>query len=168
MGLFTSEEIHSLEDLLIHEMKDLYDAEKRLVDALPKMQDAATDKQLRDAFRDHLQETKGHVKRLEDAFFTLNKEADRSTCDAMKGLISEGEEAITADAPGDVKDAALIAAAQRVEHYEMAGYGTARNLAQRLGHTSIADLLQKTLDEEGAADKKLTHLAEAHINQRAA
>ncbi|MEO9595827.1 ferritin-like domain-containing protein [Rhodopirellula bahusiensis] len=168
MGLFTSTEFNSLECLLVEQLQDLYDAENRMVDALPKMADAASSPELKQAFQSHLEETKGQVNRLEQAFQLLNKEAERQTCEAMKGLVKEGEEMINAKGDPSIKDAALIAAAQRVEHYEMAGYGSARNFAQRCGRQDIADLLQQTLDEEGAADKKLTQLAEASINQAAA
>jgi ferritin-like metal-binding protein YciE len=149
-------------------MEDLYDAEYQLLDALPKMADAATSSDLKNAFNTHLMETRGHVKRLEQAFSILGKDAHRTTCPAMKGLVKEGSEAIDATGDPKVKDAALIAAAQRVEHYEMSGYGTLRTLARQAGHDDVATLLQKTLDEESATDKKLTGLAESHINQEAA
>jgi ferritin-like metal-binding protein YciE len=149
-------------------MEDLYDAEKRLTDALPKMAEASSSPQLRNAFTSHLQQTKDHVARLDLAFRRLGHSAGHETCQAMKGLISEGEEAISAKGDSAVKDAALIAAAQRVEHYEMAGYGTARTFAKRLGLNDVAQLLQTTLDEEGAADKLLTQIAEEHINVQAA
>jgi ferritin-like metal-binding protein YciE len=159
-------EAASLHDLLLHELNDLYDAEKRLVDALPKMADAATDTDLKHAFRDHLAETQNHVTRLEDCFSLLNTEAEHQTCDGMKGLIMEGEHIIKGKMRPSVKDAALIAAAQRVEHYEIAGYGTARTFADMMEHTQVAELLQKTLDEEGKADKLLTKIAKA-VNSRA-
>ncbi|QEG38807.1 ferritin-like domain-containing protein [Roseimaritima ulvae] len=168
MGLFTSTEFDSLECLLVDQLQDLYDAENRLVDALPKMADAASSPELKQAFRSHLDETKGHVNRLEQAFQLLDASAKRKTCNAMKGLVSEGEEMIEAKGDAAIKDAALIAAAQRVEHYEMAGYGSARNFAQRCGRQDVADLLQQTLQEEGGADKKLTQIAESSINSAAA
>jgi ferritin-like metal-binding protein YciE len=168
MGMFTGKKMESLKDLFIDEIEDLYDAEKRLVDALPKMADAASTPQLQQAFREHLAETEQHVKRLEQVFSLIGKEAERETCDAMKGLISEGEDVVNADGNPSIIDAALIAAAQRVEHYEMAGYGSTRNFAQQLGLSEAADLLQQTLDEEGAADKKLTDIAEATVNPKAA
>ncbi|QDS91749.1 hypothetical protein FF011L_04840 [Roseimaritima multifibrata] len=168
MGLFTSTEFDSLECLLVDQLQDLYDAESRLVDALPKMADAASSPELKQAFRGHLDETKGHVNRLEEAFQLLDASAKRKTCDAMKGLVSEGDEMIGAKGDAAIKDAALIAAAQRVEHYEMAGYGSARNFAQRCGRQDVADLLQQTLQEEGDANKKLTQIAESSINSAAA
>jgi ferritin-like metal-binding protein YciE len=167
MGWFTSLKIETLEDLLLHELKDLYDAEQRIVDALPKMVDAAHSPKLKSAFQNHLAETKNHVSRLEEAFQQLGETPEATTCPAMKGLLSEGEEII--DAKGDemVIDAALIAAAQRVEHYEMAGYGAARSIARRLGHAEVANVLQATLDEEGSADKTLTQIAESQVNPQA-
>jgi ferritin-like metal-binding protein YciE len=168
MGLFSNKEFKSLQDLLINQMEDLYDAEKRLTDALPKMAEASSSPQLRNAFVTHLQQTKDHVARLDLAFRRLGHTPAHETCQAMKGLISEGDEAISAKGDSAVKDAALIAAAQRVEHYEIAGYGTTRTFAQRLGLTDVAELLQKTLDEEGEADKLLTRIAEQHINMQAA
>lgn len=167
MGLFTSKEFNSLDDLFWDQIQDLYDAEKRLCDALPKMADAASSPELKQAFQDHFHETEGHVSRLERIFNDLGKTPQRETSSAMKGLISEGEEMINAGGDSDVKDAALIAAAQRVEHYEIAGYGTARNFAQRLGLQHVADLLQETLNEEGAADHRLTAIAEQSVNVQA-
>jgi len=164
MGLFTSTEFNSLECLLIEQLQDLYDAESRLVNALPKMADAASTPQLKQTFRSHLDETEGQVNRIEQAFQLLNQEAKRKSCEAMKGLIEEAEEMINAKGDPAIKDAALIAAAQRVEHYEMAGYGSARNFAQRCGRQDVADLLQQTLDEEGNANKKLTQIAESTVN----
>src|SRR6056297_1128254 len=167
MGLFTSTEFTSLEDLLVDQLQDLYDAESRLVEALPKMAGAASDTQLKSAFQEHLSETKGHVNRLEQAFKMLGADGKRKSCEAMKGLVKEGEEVIEAKGDAAIKDAALIAAAQRVEHYEMAGYGSARNFAQRCGRQDVATLLQQTLDEEGNADKTLTQIAESSINAEA-
>jgi ferritin-like metal-binding protein YciE len=151
--------IKSLEALLIDELKDLYSAESQLIKALPKMADAASNPDLKKAFEGHLVETRGHAERLEKAVKLLATTAGGKTCHAMKGLIEEGSEAIEADAPDSVRDANLIGAAQRVEHYEMAAYGCARAFALKLGKTDIAALLQKTLDEEGAANKKLTTIA---------
>lgn len=167
MSLF-GKTLNSMEDLFINQIEDLYDAEKRITKALPKMIDAASSSNLKEAFQHHLTETEGHVTRLERIFSGLNRTPERETCEAMKGLLSEGEEMIKADGAPDVKDAALIAAAQRVEHYEMSGYGTARTFAQRLGYTDAASLLQSTLREEMAADKKLTEVAESSVNVRAA
>jgi ferritin-like metal-binding protein YciE len=167
MGLFSNHEYHSLRDLLVNQLEDLYDAEKRLTDALPKMAEASSSPQLRNAFVNHLQQTKDHVARLDLAFRHLGHSPGHETCRAMKGLVSEGEEAIGAKGDTAVKDAALIAAAQRVEHYEMAGYGTSRTFARTLGLTDVAQLLQNTLEEEAKADKLLTEIAESHINVQA-
>jgi ferritin-like metal-binding protein YciE len=168
MGLFSSMTLHSLNDLLVLQIEDLYDAEQRITKALPKMADAATNKELKSAFQKHLRETEQHVARLEKVFKILGKSPQSETCEAMKGLIKEGEEAVNAAGDPDVRDAALIAAAQRVEHYEIAGYGTVRTLAQQLGQDEVARILQQTLDEEGAADKKLTEIAESRVNVKAA
>ena len=156
-----------MEDLYVNQLEDLYDAEKRLTKALPKMADAAHDSKLKHAFEAHQKTTETHVKRLEQIFQQMDREPHRETCQAMKGLISEGEEMINAKGNDDVRDAALIAAAQRVEHYEMAGYGTLRNFAESLGHPEAARILQQTLDEEGKADKELSKLAEGHVNTKA-
>ena len=158
--------IKSLRDLLVDELRDLHNAENQLVKALPKMAKAASHEELKEGFQEHLEQTRGHVDRLERCFKILGMKASGKTCHAMKGLVEEGKEAIEEDAPDSLKDAKLIGAAQRVEHYEIAAYGTARNFAQTLGETKIADLLQETLDEEGETDKKLTELAET-INEQA-
>lgn len=168
MALFTTVEFNSLRDLFVNQIEDLYDAENRLTKALPKMAEAASSSELKKAFQQHLTETQGHVSRLDTIFRELNIEPTRETCQAMKGLIAEGEEMIGAKGDSSVKDAALIAAGQRVEHYEMAGYGSARTFAQQLGLSQAANLLQQTLDEEGAADKKLTQIAETVVNRQAA
>jgi ferritin-like metal-binding protein YciE len=167
MGLFSSANFDSLETLFIDQLQDLYDAEQRLVKALPKMAEAAHNQPLKMAFQQHLRETENHVKRLERVFQIMGRSAEAKTCEAMKGLIDEGQQVISATGDPDVKDAGLIAAAQRVEHYEIAGYGTARTFAQRLGKNDAARLLQETLNEEGATDKKLTQLAEQHVNAEA-
>jgi ferritin-like metal-binding protein YciE len=164
MGLFSSLTLNSLDDLFVAQIEDLYDAEQRLTQALPKMAQAASNRQLKSAFQDHLRETEQHVARLQQVFKSIGLTPERETCEAMKGLIAEGEEAIDASGDADVRDAALIAAAQRVEHYEIAGYGTVRTLAQHLGRGDAARLLQQTLDEEGACDKKLTKIAESSVN----
>jgi ferritin-like metal-binding protein YciE len=161
-------ELNSLQDLLVNQIEDLYDAENRLVEALPKIAEAAHSPELKNAFQSHLEETKSHVTRLEQVFQALGQSPKRETCQAMKGLISEGEEAIKAKGDPAVKDAALIAAAQRVEHYEMAGYGTARTLANQLAQDRSASLLQKTLEEEKAADRQLSAIAESSVNTQAA
>jgi len=151
--------LESLRDLFVDELKDLYNAEHQLLKALPKMAKAATASELRRAFESHLKETKGQVERLEQVFGSLEISPKGKKCKAMEGLVKEGAELMKEEADPDVMDAGLIAAAQRVEHYEMAGYGCVRTYAQLLGETKAATLLQKTLDEEGAADKKLTQIA---------
>ena len=156
--------MNSLHELLIEEMKDLYSAENQLLKALPKMAKAASAPELKEAFTSHLEETRGQVERLEEIFEELEASPRGKKCKAMEGLIEEGKELIDEDADPSVKDAGLIGAAQKVEHYEIAGYGTARTIAELLGHDEIAKLLQETLDEEGMADKKLTDLAESVIN----
>jgi ferritin-like metal-binding protein YciE len=168
MGLFSSMTLNSLDDLFIVQIQDLYDAEQRLTKALPKMAEAASSKTLKVAFQSHLRETEQHVARLEEVFQAIGLTPERETCEAMKGLIAEGDEAISAGGDPDVRDAALIAAAQRVEHYEIAGYGTVRTLATQLGRKELAQILQKTLDEEAACDKKLTKIAESSVNTAAA
>jgi ferritin-like metal-binding protein YciE len=167
MGFFTSEEFNSLQDLFEHQLKDLYDAELRLVEALPQMADKAHDTALQRALREHLQVTELQVERLEEIFAKLGKEPERIKCAAMVGLISEGSEVLDATGDADVLDAALISAAQRVEHYEIAAYGTARTFARRLGNSYVAELLQQSLDEEGDADKELTAIAEQKVNPAA-
>lgn len=157
----------TLEDLFLHELKDLFAAEKQLVKALPKMAKAATHSELRQAFEEHLTQTQEHVSRLEEIFSQLNLSARGAKCEAMEGLIQEGKKILEEEMEDDVRDAALICAAQRVEHYEMAAYGCARTFARDLGHHDAADLLQQTLDEEGAADEKLTEIAVSRINQEA-
>lgn len=167
MALFGTE-FKSFEDLFEGQIKDLYDAEHRITEALPKMADAANSAELKQAFLTHLRETEGQIDRLDQIFGQLGTTPERKTCLAIKGLLAEGDEMIKATAPPDIKDAALIAAAQRVEHYEMSGYGTARAFAERLGHTQAATLLQTTLNEERGADTKLTAIAEQGVNIRAA
>jgi ferritin-like metal-binding protein YciE len=167
MGMFFNIHLDSLEDLLLLELSDLYDGEKRLCDALPQMADAATSPMLKRAFQEHLQQTQRQASRLEQIFVDLGRTATRETCDAMKGLIKEGSEIVSAVGDPNVKDAALISAAQRVEHYEIAGYGSARTFAQLLGYTTAVRLLQLTLDEEKSADTRLTQLAETGINTKA-
>lgn len=157
----------SLEDLYVDELKDLYSAENQLLKALPKMAKAATAPKLSKAFESHLKQTRGHVARLDKIFKKLGSAPKGKKCKAMEGLLAEGKELMAEDADAAVMDAALIGAAQRVEHYEMAGYGCVRTYARLLGHNDVAELLQKTLDEEGAADKALTELAEASINSSA-
>jgi ferritin-like metal-binding protein YciE len=157
----------SLKDLFIDELKDLYNAENQLLKALPKMAKKASSPDLRAAFQEHLGQTEGHVDRLEKIFKRLGEKPTGKTCKAMKGLVEEGKEIIEEDGEDSVLDAALIGAAQRVEHYEMAGYGTVRAFASVLGEEDAADLLQETLDEEGETNKKLTALAESLVNPEA-
>ena len=154
--------LESLQDLFHHELKDLYSAENQLVKALPKMAKAAANEQLKAGFEEHLEQTKGHVERLDKIGKALDFKLAGHKCKAMEGLIEEGAELISEDAEPSVKDAGLIGAAQRVEHYEIAGYGTARALAAKLGHDEAVSLLEATLEEEKATDQKLTELAESH------
>jgi ferritin-like metal-binding protein YciE len=159
--------LHTLHDLLISELKDLYSAENQLLKALPKMAKAATEKKLKDAFLGHVTETEVHLERLGMIFEGLGGSPKGKKCKAMEGLLEEGKDVMAEEADPAVRDAALIAAAQRVEHYEMAGYGCVRTFAKLLGMTEAAELLQQTLDEEGAADQRLTKLAESVINAEA-
>jgi ferritin-like metal-binding protein YciE len=158
--------LNSLKDLLVEELRDLHNAENQLVKALPKMAKAASNEELKEGFTQHLEETRGHIDRLDRALKMLGASAKGKTCHAMKGLVEEGAEAIEAEGPDAIRDAQLIGAAQRVEHYEIAAYGTARAFAETIGETKIADLLQDTLDEEGETDKKLTALAQT-VNEEA-
>lgn len=151
--------IDSMEALLEEELKDLYDAEKQLTKALPKMVKAASSDELRDALEEHLQVTKGQVQRLEQVFDLLDLKPRSKPCHGMKGLIEEGEEAMKEDADEPFDDCALIAAAQKIEHYEISGYGTARTFAETIGNDEAAELLQKTLEEEEEADSKLTQIS---------
>jgi len=159
--------LDSLKKLYIEELQDLYSAENQILKALPKMAKSATSKELQAGFNEHLEQTKGHVTRLEQIFEKLGESPKGKTCKAMEGLIKEGDELMGENAEPEILDAGLIAAAQRVEHYEMAGYGTVRNYAKLLKETEAARLLQSTLDEEGETDKKLTRLAETVINREA-
>lgn len=149
----------SLHVLLAHELKDLYDGEHQIIEALPAMIEQATQPELKTALTEHLEETKLHVTRLEDAFNILQMKPERITCDGMKGIIKEGDHILKGDMDPAVKDDAIIAAVQRVEHYEMAGYGSARDHAKHLGFYDVAKLLDATLDEEGKADHTLTNIA---------
>ena len=168
MSLFGNHELRSFDDLLVHEIEELYDAEKRMLKALPKMRDAAHAMALKQLFEAHLAQTLQHVRRLDEVFRCLNREQNGETCQAMNGLLNEGEDVINAKSSPEIRDAALIATAQRMEHHEMASYGTARTFAFELGQMEIAELLQRTLQEEIAADKKLTEIAETEVNARAA
>jgi ferritin-like metal-binding protein YciE len=158
--------VESIEDLFLDELKDLYSAEKQITKALPKLVKAASTRELSAAFDSHLQETKGHVERLEEIFQKLGKKGTGKTCEGMKGVLEEGSEVIQEIEKGPIRDAGLIAAAQRVEHYEIAGYGSVRSFAQLLGKQDIAELLEETLGEEKAADEKLTKISES-VNQEA-
>jgi ferritin-like metal-binding protein YciE len=164
MGLFSSEEFDSLQELFEHELKDMYDAEIRLTETLPKLAEKADSAALKRAFEGHLRETEKHVERLELIFENLGIDAEREKCAAMAGLIKEGQQVLDAKGDPHVLDAALIAAAQRAEHYEIAAYGTARAFARQLGNEYAAQLLEQTLDEEKAADEKLTMIAEGSVN----
>jgi ferritin-like metal-binding protein YciE len=159
--------LETLRDLLVEQLKDLYDAEHRITKALPKMAKAATSPELKAAFQKHLSETEGQIERLDQVFEQLGEKARKKTCKAMQGLIEEGEETIKEDAEPEVKDAALIASAQRVEHYEMAGYGTVRSYARLLEETAVVELLDATFEEERATDEALSELAESTINVEA-
>jgi ferritin-like metal-binding protein YciE len=160
--------VDTLQSLFVQELRDLLDAEKQLVRTLPKLARMATSPTLAAAFREHLDETRGHVTRLEQALEGLGLRASSKKCVGMEGLIDDGQESIEEAEDGPVRDAALIGAAQRAEHYEMAGYGTARTFATLLGHGGIASVLESTLAEEKAADAKLTGIAEAMVNPEAA
>ena len=161
-------EMESLQELLVEEMRDIYSAEKQITKAMPKMIKKASNPQLKKAFETHLRETEGQVQRLEKIFEKLGKKPTGKKCAAMEGLIEEGKEMMGEDMDDDVMDAALISAAQKVEHYEIASYGTVRTYAKLLGNKDAARLLQQTLDEEGKTDKLLTKLAESSINVEAA
>lgn len=158
----------TLRDLLIDQLTDLRSAETQLVKALPKVAKAVNSDELREAILSHLEETKGHVERLDQAFDLLDVKAGRKKCKAMEGLLEEGDETVAEDAEPMVHDAAIIAAAQRIEHYEIAAYGCSRTFAKMLGEKAVADLLQQTLDEESAADEALTEIAMSGINKAAA
>ena len=161
-------EAGTLHDAFIEELRDTYDAEKQLTKALPKLAKAASSPDLRAAFEAHLEETQGHVERLEEVFASLEEKVRGKHCEGIAGIIDEGKSIMGEDFEGATMDACLIAAGQRAEHYEMAAYGTLIAWARSMGHEEAADLLQKTLDEEKAADEKLSALAEGGINQEAA
>ena len=159
--------LNTLKQLYIEELRDLYSAENQLLKALPKMAKGAASDELILAFENHLDQTKVHVERLEEIFERLNETPKGKTCQAMKGLVEEGSEILGEDGEESVRDAGIIAAAQKVEHYEIASYGTVRTFAQLLGEDEAAELLQETLDEEGEADKLLTQLAQEIVNPEA-
>lgn len=160
--------IRTFEDLFVDELKDLYNAEQQLTRALPKMAKAASTPELKTALEKHMEETRQQVERLERVFELIGAPAKGKLCHAMKGLIEEGQELVKEGMESPVLDAGIIGAAQRVEHYEIAGYGTARTMAEVLGHQKAVKLLEQTLKEEKAADEKLTRIAESVVNVRAA
>jgi ferritin-like metal-binding protein YciE len=160
--------LETLRDLFIDELKDAYDAETQIVKALPKMAKAATSPELQWLFREHLEQTRGHVKRLEQIFRSIGESARRKPCEGMKGLLEEGKQLMEEEAEEAVRDAGLIAGAQRVEHYEMAAYGSLKRWATALGEEEAAALLEQTLDEEKAADEKLSEIGESSVNAKAA
>lgn len=167
MGLFTKD-IATMNDLFVHQLKDIYYAEKRILKSLPKMIDKATSPVLKQGFETHLAETRNHVARLEEVFRLHGVAAESVTCPAIDGIIAEADEVAGEVADKDVLDAALVAAAQAVEHYEMTRYGTLVAWAKELGRADCAAILQQTLEEEKATDAKLTRLAESRINRKAA
>lgn len=160
--------VATLQDLFVEQLGDLLDAEKQLVKALPQMAEAASTKQLRQAFQHHLEQTKGQVHRLEQVFNLIGVKADQGDCKAMEGLVKEAQEILKGPGGPAVVDAGLIAAAQKVEHYEMATYGSVRTWAEELGNRQAAELLQTTLNEESAANEELTEIAETNVNAGAA
>jgi ferritin-like metal-binding protein YciE len=159
--------LNTLKQLYIEELRDLHSAENQLLKALPKVAKGASSEELKLAFENHLDQTKVHVERLEEIFERLDETPKGKTCQAMKGLVEEGSEILEEDGEESVLDAGIIAAAQKVEHYEIASYGTVRTFAQLLGEDEAAELLQETLDEEGEADKLLTQLAQEIVNPEA-
>jgi ferritin-like metal-binding protein YciE len=167
-GDTTMAEAGTLHDAFIDELRDTYDAEKQLTKALPKLAKAASNPRLREAFETHLEETQGQVERLEQVFESLGERVRGKHCEGVAGIIEEGKAIMQEDFDDSTMDACLIAAGQRAEHYEMAAYGTLVAWAEAMGHTEVATLLQQTLDEEKAADKKLSGLADSGINQSAA
>jgi len=152
--------VTTVEQFLVEELKDLYSAETQITKTLPKLVEAASSVELKSAFEHHLKETEGHVERLEKAFKILGTSPRGETCDGMKGILAEGSEMLHETPAGDIRDVVLISAAQRVEHYEMAVYGTVRTYAEELDRPDIAELLRQTLEEEKAADKKLTEISQ--------
>ncbi len=167
MGIFSSKQFDSFDTLFVDQLQDIYDAEQRIAIGLPKMADAASAHELKELFLQHLEETRHQIRRLEEVFELVGETAQAKECPAMKGLIEEGQEAINAEGDPMVLDAALIAAAQRIEHYEMAAYGTARTFARFLQQDRAANVLQEILEEEKHADQRLTELAEGFINAAA-
>lgn len=160
--------VNSLKELFVEELKDVYDAENQIVKALPKMAKATSTPELRKAFEEHLEQTKGHVRRLEQIFEGLGEQAKAKKCDGVRGIIEEGEDVVSDGQEGPVRDAGLIAGAQRVEHYEMAAYGSLKTWAGQLGDERAASLLEQTLSEEKEADQILTRIATGGVNTQAA
>jgi ferritin-like metal-binding protein YciE len=160
--------LNSLKELFVEELRDMYDAEKQIVKALPKVAKAASSTELRTALDEHLEQTKRQVERLEQIFASLGEEPKAKKCDGIRGIIEEGEDIVGQDGDAAVRDAGLIAGAQRVEHYEMAVYGSLKTWAGQLSDSKAVELLQATLDEEKHADQKLTQIAERAVNQQAA
>lgn len=163
----STDKMITLEDLFQHELKDLYSAEKQLIEALPKMAKKASNASLKAAFEKHLTETKNQKQKLESIFSSMGIDGNGETCYAMKGLVKEGEDLMSHKADADVMDAGLIACAQRVEHYEIAGYGTARQYAQQLGHTQVMNTLSEILEEEKDTNEVLNDMAIQRINEKA-
>ena len=161
-------EIQTLDSLLIDELSDILGAENQILEALPKMIEAASSPDLKSALRDHLEKTRRHVERVEQAFEALDETAEAKTCKGMAGLLQEGAEMLRKPMPESIRDAAIIGAAQRVEHYEMAAYGVVRSFAKQLGRLDVAQMLQMNLDEEGDADRLLSQIAEFNVNIEAA
>lgn len=159
--------IKNLEDLFIHELKDIYSAEKQLLEAMPKMIKETKDSQLKQSLESHMKETTGQIERLEKVFKELNIQAESTECLAMKGLLEETRKMLAEDASPEAQDAAIIATAQKVEHYEISAYGTCKHYAERLGHTAVVSLLDETLREEQNADTTLNDIAKSRINQKA-
>lgn len=159
--------MNTLYDLFVDELKDIYSAERQLLKALPRMMKGSTSDELRTAFENHLRQTEGHVERLEQVFERLEESPRGKKCKAMEGLVEEGAEMLDTEGDGDVLDAGIIGAAQRVEHYEMAAYGTACAHAKVLGYEDLASILSQTLQEEEEADRLLTQIAEGSVNQLA-
>ncbi len=159
--------LNSMQDLMIHKLQDIYDAENQALQAYPQLAEAVSSPELKQGFQQHVEQTQGQVQRLEQLFEQLGKKPGGQTCHAMKGLIQEGQKIVKEGGAPEVLDAAIIAAAQAIEHYEIAGYGTARTLAQQAGMTEAAQLLEQTLEEEKNMDSRLTQLAEGNVNQKA-
>ena len=160
--------IQNLHDLFLHTLKDIYFAEQTIVKKLPKMAEKAQSSQLRNAFETHLAESREHVRRLEEVFSILGEKAQAEECPAIEGITEEAEELVKEIEDPETRDAAMLAAAQAVEHYEITRYGTLLAWAEEMGHDNVVSHLQKTLDEEKATDQKLTQMAEARLNRRAA